>query len=126
MTGWAEYLENLMKVKCITIEGENAIISAAEFDWLCDQARKVEVLLRVVSAAAPEVQAKVADGWRLVLEIGTMVKADHPITCLNPTEYFEVTEVEVTSTGARARGKNTCWFGTSMLAAAAAAPEVQS
>jgi hypothetical protein len=40
-----------MQVKCITIEGENAIISAAEFDWLMAQAAKVEKLEKVAAAA---------------------------------------------------------------------------
>lgn len=35
-----------MNVKCITIEGENAIIAAAEFDWLCRQAKRAEMLER--------------------------------------------------------------------------------
>jgi|WetSurMetagenome_2_1015567.scaffolds.fasta_scaffold827531_2 hypothetical protein len=40
-----------MKVACITIEGENAIISADKFDWLCAQAAKVEKLEKVAEAA---------------------------------------------------------------------------
>lgn len=40
-----------MQVKCITIEGENAIIAAAEFDWLMAQAAKVEKLEKVAAAA---------------------------------------------------------------------------
>lgn len=45
-----------MRVKCITIEGENAIIAADQFDWLCAQAAKVEKL-EAVAAAAREVVA---------------------------------------------------------------------
>jgi len=40
-----------MQVKCITIEGENAIISAKEFDWLMAQTAKVEKLEKVAAAA---------------------------------------------------------------------------
>lgn len=40
-----------MQVKFITIEGENAIIAAAEFDWLMAQAAKVEKLEKVAAAA---------------------------------------------------------------------------
>lgn len=40
-----------MQVKCITIEGENAIIAADQFDWLCAQAAKVEKLEKVAEAA---------------------------------------------------------------------------
>lgn len=41
-----------MQVKCITIEGENAIMSAVQFDWLCAQAARIEKLDKVVEAAA--------------------------------------------------------------------------
>ena len=41
-----------MQVKCITIEGENAIIAADQFDWLCAQAAKVEKLEKVAEAAS--------------------------------------------------------------------------
>ena len=41
-----------MQVKCITIEGENSIIAADQFDWLCAQAAKVEKLEKVAEAAA--------------------------------------------------------------------------
>lgn len=40
-----------MQVKCITIEGENAIISAVEFDWLMAQAARVEKLEKIAAAA---------------------------------------------------------------------------
>jgi len=40
-----------MQVKCITIEGENAIIAADQFDWLCEQADKVAKLEKVAEAA---------------------------------------------------------------------------
>lgn len=64
---------------------------------------------------------RVPDGWKLVPSIGTSVKANHPITCLNPDEWFEVTEVRAESDGRFAvRGERTCWFGLSMLSAAAA------
>lgn len=40
-----------MNVTCITIEGENAIIAADQFDWLCAQAAKVKKLETVAAAA---------------------------------------------------------------------------
>ena len=40
-----------MNVTCITIEGENAIIAADRFDWLCAQAAKAEKLEKIAKAA---------------------------------------------------------------------------
>jgi hypothetical protein len=120
MTGLAEYLENLMKVKCITIEGENAIISAAEFDWLCDQARKVEVLLRVVSAAAPEVQAKVAEG----INAQTWNPGNHPV-CGRCHGTNDIGHEPGAFTDALGHGPNCPDCGGKSPEPPAAAPEVQ-
>lgn len=38
--------ERHRSVKCITIEGENAIIAADQFDWLCSQAKRAAELER--------------------------------------------------------------------------------
>jgi len=40
-----------MNVTCITIEGENVIISAVQFEYLYGQAAKVEKMEKVVEAA---------------------------------------------------------------------------
>jgi hypothetical protein len=52
--------------------------------------------------------------------IGKEAKADHPITCMNPTETFIIIDVRVEETllsqkdqGHKVfvRGENTMWFG---------------
>jgi hypothetical protein len=40
-----------MNVTCITIEGENAIVPAVQFDYLREQAAKVEKLEKIANAA---------------------------------------------------------------------------
>ncbi len=49
--------------------------------------------------------------------IGSMVKVDHPITCVNPTEYFTVFEMryDLERQKLAVRGEDTCWFGSSMI-----------
>lgn len=54
-------------------------------------------------------------GWVMVPFIGTLVKANHPITVLNPTKIFEVEEIKVEGFGMYARGDKTCWFNVNML-----------
>lgn len=51
------------------------------------------------------------------LEVGDMVKVDHPITVLNPTEWFKVTQISITIPDRRVsiRGDETCWFGLNMV-----------
>jgi hypothetical protein len=53
------------------------------------------------------------------LLIGKFVKVDHPITCMNPTEYFEIKYVEAKGTPmdirVSVRGENTMWFGTGLI-----------
>jgi len=46
--------------------------------------------------------------------IGKSAKADHPITCLNPTEYFTIIDICIDKTlkgyKVSVRGDDTCWF----------------
>lgn len=57
-----------------------------------------------------------AGGWMLVPRIGTLVKAKYPITPANPTEYFEVFEIQTTADSSiHVRGENTIWFALSMI-----------
>jgi hypothetical protein len=44
-------IDTSMKVRAITIEGENVILPAAQFDWLSEQARRVAVLENVAARA---------------------------------------------------------------------------
>jgi len=60
-------------------------------------------------------EGKVPEGWQLVPKVGTMVKANHPITCLNPEEWFAVAEIEHRHGKFYVRGENTCWFSVSSL-----------
>ncbi len=48
--------------------------------------------------------------------VGREAQADHPITCLNPTKTFIITQVERKQDGHIAVcGENTCWFGENMI-----------
>lgn len=49
--------------------------------------------------------------------IGSMVKADHPVTCLNPTEWFAVYEIKYEPVHNKfwVRGENTMWFNLNMI-----------
>lgn len=51
------------------------------------------------------------------LEVGSKVKVSHPITCLNPEEFFTVVEMrtEIFPTKVWIRGENTCWFNANMI-----------
>ena len=51
----------------------------------------------------------------LKLLTGMIVKADHPITVLNPTETFEVIDVNIERGKLFLRGKDTMWFEAGML-----------
>lgn len=42
--------------------------------------------------------------------IGRTVKANHPITVLNPEEWFKIIDVNVTDGKVWVIGENTCWF----------------
>jgi len=61
---------------------------------------------------------RVPSGWIAVPDIGAMVTADHPQTCLNPDKVFEVVETQYANGGWSARGEHTCWFGIGLLTAA--------
>ena len=67
-----------MQVKCIMIDGENAIISADQFDWLCAQAEKVKNLEKVAEAASAEFNAEIArltDALRMAADEPNIDKA---------------------------------------------------
>lgn len=51
------------------------------------------------------------------INIGSVVKVNHPITCLNPTEYFEIVDMQydLSLNRCAVRGKDTCWFGVTMI-----------
>jgi hypothetical protein len=53
----------------------------------------------------------------MFVEVGSVVKVDHPQTCINPTEYFAVEKirVDVTLNKCSVKGADTSWFGTSMI-----------
>lgn len=52
----------------------------------------------------------VPDGWVVVPTLYTLVKANHPITVLNPTETFQVEYIKFEGGKFWVRGENTCWF----------------
>lgn len=58
-----------------------------------------------------------APGWKEVPMPGAVVKSSHPITVLNPDEYFTVIELryEPGVNKFYARGEQTCWFNIDML-----------
>ncbi len=67
-----------MQVKCIMIDGENAIISADQFDWLCAQSEKVKNLEKVAEAASAEFNAEIArltDALRMAADEPNIDKA---------------------------------------------------
>lgn len=84
---------------------------------LREQTRQLGAMIDRLKRESAE-RVRVPNGWELVPLIGTTVKADHPITCLNPDEYFDVHEIQIGSTGVSVRGKNTCWFGLGLISAA--------
>lgn len=47
--------------------------------------------------------------------IGKKAKADHPITCANPEEYFIIKEVRIDHDVVFVRGEKTMWFGESLV-----------
>lgn len=52
-----------------------------------------------------------------LIKVGSVVKVNHPATVFNPTEYFEVIDIQYNtiSQTASIRGKDTCWFGVGMI-----------
>lgn len=51
------------------------------------------------------------------ISIGSVVKVSHPVTCLNPDEYFQIAEMryDLASDKTWIRGENTCWFNANMI-----------
>lgn len=48
--------------------------------------------------------------------IGLEVRADHPITCLNPEPTFKISEVKIENDKLYVRGEQTMWFHGGMIA----------
>jgi hypothetical protein len=49
------------------------------------------------------------------LIIGITVKADHPITCLNPSETFKIAHARIDNDQLYCRGEKTMWFSAALL-----------
>lgn len=51
------------------------------------------------------------------VKVGSKVKVSHPITVLNPDEYFTITQIEFETNPKKIWicGKNTCWFNSDMI-----------
>lgn len=47
--------------------------------------------------------------------IGLKVSSSHPITCLNPTKYFKIKEINIENNKLYVRGENTMWFEADMI-----------
>lgn len=49
--------------------------------------------------------------------IGNVVKVSHPVTVLNPDEYFRIEEIrhDIADERTWIRGASTCWFSTKMI-----------
>lgn len=57
----------------------------------------------------------IPDGWECLTfpKIGTWVCANHPVTCLNPSRYFQVSEIKYEqSVRVYVKGEDTCWFSS--------------
>lgn len=50
--------------------------------------------------------------------IGQEVKADHPVTCLNPNEAFKIVDVKIEGDKLYVRGEETMWFSSGMISLA--------
>lgn len=50
--------------------------------------------------------------------IGQEVKADHPITCANPNETFEIVDAKIENNKLYVRGSATIWFSSGMISLA--------
>lgn len=50
-------------------------------------------------------------------KVGSKVKVSHPITVLNPEEYFTITQIECEHNPKKVWicGENTCWFNSDMI-----------
>lgn len=47
--------------------------------------------------------------------IGLEVKANHPITVLNPTKTFKITQASIEDNKLYVRGEDTMWFESSLI-----------
>lgn len=62
----------------------------------------------------------------LMFLVGLEVKADHPITCLNPTETFLIRYAKIDERGKLyVRGEETMWFHASLITRAESTIPVQ-
>ena len=77
------------------------------------------VAAREVSASPP----RIPDGWTLVPNVGTEVRADHPITTFYPKPTFQITYVEHRGHQWFVRGDETCWFNVSLVHPASSTTE---
>lgn len=94
-------------------------IGAGDEDNPVEVAKDRMAQLRALEASVPA-------GWKSVPMPGTRVKADHPITPLNPEETFVVHAVNVDSDGkVFVRGEATMWFHVNMLSPASPPPSAQ-
>lgn len=75
--------------------------------WLAKERNELVEENRRLRAAAPQNLE-----WPY---IGMPVKADHPITCINPTETFTIAEVKAEEGKFYVRGEHTCWFNWNMV-----------
>lgn len=84
----------------------------------CGPVQRAAVETFLEAALSQQDAQAVPQGYKMVPSIGMRLKSNHPITCLNPDEWFEVSEVRAEPDGDfSVRGENTCWFGISMLTA---------
>ena len=47
--------------------------------------------------------------------IGLEVRADHPITCLNPEKSFKIFDAKIEDDKLYVRGQNTMWFHSGLV-----------
>ena len=50
--------------------------------------------------------------------MGQEVKADHPITCLNPDGTFKIVDAQIDGGKLYVRGDDTMWFSSEMISLA--------
>ncbi|GGE18512.1 hypothetical protein GCM10011390_42110 [Aureimonas endophytica] len=77
---------------------------------------------RPADGPAADAGMREAAGWQRVPNVGDEVRADHPITVLNPTQTFIVYERRFKDDRVSVRGENTCWFDLGMISPAAPPP----
>lgn len=51
------------------------------------------------------------------IKIGSVVSVSHPITVLNPEQYFAIAQIEFDTVENKTWicGSNTCWFNANMI-----------